>query len=398
MTAGVPHPARRVPHPPGAAVDRLHGQQRPQRLRPLLPERPRPHRRGVRHHRARRLPQPRRDRRLPRGPPRRPPGDHPGLRRPRRRDRLRPGGRAVPHRGGGAARGAADRRARPATWAWRPTCGGGARSRPSTSNPTSGARAPRIILDARRFAQVGTWEGSLRVDDRTWERRPRHVGRHPGPLVGHPPGRRARAAGRAAAEMPADYGFWWTYVPMRFDDFALLFICQEDGAGHRIAERRRAGVARRPGRAAGLAPLHDPLPAGDPAGDRRHHHRHRRGRQAAGLRGAEPGLHRPLDRARLRRRPRVEPRAVDGPGPRRRRRARLHRDAVADRATPPSRCSTTSAMPPATAPRLRALRAHEHRRPHPQRLHRLRLRRRERLRAAAAVAPRGASTRARPGA
>ena len=32
-------------------------------------------------------------------------------------------------------------------------------------------QGPQVILDACRFAQVGTWEGALRVDDRTWERR-----------------------------------------------------------------------------------------------------------------------------------------------------------------------------------------------------------------------------------
>lgn len=95
-------------------------------------------------------------------------------------------------------------------------------------------QGPRITLDACRFAQVGTWEGTLRVDDRTWElthdtwvgTRDRSWGIRP---VGEPD-----PPGRTAAETPPDYGFWWTYVPMRFDDFAVLFIAQEDGHGHRI--------------------------------------------------------------------------------------------------------------------------------------------------------------------
>ena len=97
----------------------------------------------------------------------------------------------------------------------------------------------RIILDAMRFAQVGTWSGVLRVEgeelavtpdrwvgtrDRSWGIRP--VGE------GEPPG-------RAAAEPAEGYGFWWTYVPLRFDDFALIVIVQEDGDGNRILNEAR---------------------------------------------------------------------------------------------------------------------------------------------------------------
>jgi len=89
----------------------------------------------------------------------------------------------------------------------------------------------RIVLDAQRFAQVGTWSGTIRVEgdeipvspdrwvgtrDRSWGIRP----------VGE-----AEPPGRHAADAPP--GFWWLYVPMRFDDFALLVIVQEDGAGTR---------------------------------------------------------------------------------------------------------------------------------------------------------------------
>ncbi|MBI2709238.1 MAG: hypothetical protein HYX34_06035 [Actinobacteria bacterium] len=90
----------------------------------------------------------------------------------------------------------------------------------------------RAILDACRFAQVGTWHGVLRIDgvetvvepsawvgtrDRSWGIRP----------VGEPelPGR--------AGEEPAE-GFWWLYVPLRFEDHALVVIAQEQADGHRI--------------------------------------------------------------------------------------------------------------------------------------------------------------------
>lgn len=90
----------------------------------------------------------------------------------------------------------------------------------------------RAILDAQRFAQVGTWSGELRVDgetiavdpatwvgtrDRSWGIRP--VGE------GEPAGRNA--------DEPLE-GFWWLYVPMRFDEFAVVLICQEQPDGFRF--------------------------------------------------------------------------------------------------------------------------------------------------------------------
>jgi hypothetical protein len=91
----------------------------------------------------------------------------------------------------------------------------------------------RVILDAVRIAQVGTWSGTLRIDgdeiaftndrwvgtrDRSWGIRP----------IGEP-----EPAGRSAAEPDAEFGFWWTYIPLRFEDFAILIILQEDGNGFR---------------------------------------------------------------------------------------------------------------------------------------------------------------------
>jgi len=92
----------------------------------------------------------------------------------------------------------------------------------------------RIILDAQRFAQVGTWSGRLVVagresevsDDRWVGTRDRSWGIRP---VGE-----AEPPGRAAAEPDPAFGFWWTYVPLRFDDFAVVVIAQEDGDGERL--------------------------------------------------------------------------------------------------------------------------------------------------------------------
>jgi hypothetical protein len=93
---------------------------------------------------------------------------------------------------------------------------------------TGGTRA---IIQASRFAQVGTWSGVLqvageeiRVDEQRWVgTRDRSWGIRP---VGEPepPGR--------AAEEPID-GFWWLYVPLRFDEFALVVIVQEQPDGYR---------------------------------------------------------------------------------------------------------------------------------------------------------------------
>jgi hypothetical protein len=90
--------------------------------------------------------------------------------------------------------------------------------------------ARRAIVDTWRFAQVGTWSGVLQVAgeeiavtpdtwvgtrDRSWGIRP--VGEpEPAGLPGDP-----------------DFGFWWLYVPLRFESFAIIVIAQEDGSGHR---------------------------------------------------------------------------------------------------------------------------------------------------------------------
>lgn len=89
----------------------------------------------------------------------------------------------------------------------------------------------RSTLDAQRFAQVGSWSGTLLVDgtetavdpdrwmgsrDRSWGIRP--VGE------AEPPGR--------PQDPPMD-GFWWLYVPLRFEEYAVVVIVQEDADGFR---------------------------------------------------------------------------------------------------------------------------------------------------------------------
>ncbi len=89
----------------------------------------------------------------------------------------------------------------------------------------------KVTLDAQRFAQLGSWSGQLVIDgeeitvdpatwigtrDRSWGIRP--VGE------AEPPGRPAD---------PPFEGMWWLYVPMAFDDFAIVIIIQEDPSGFR---------------------------------------------------------------------------------------------------------------------------------------------------------------------
>ena len=89
----------------------------------------------------------------------------------------------------------------------------------------------RVTLDAQRFAQLGSWRGQIVIDgteiavdpatwigtrDRSWGIRP----------VGE-----SDPAGRPA-DTPFE-GMWWLYVPMAFDDFAIVIILQEDPSGFR---------------------------------------------------------------------------------------------------------------------------------------------------------------------
>ena len=92
--------------------------------------------------------------------------------------------------------------------------------------------ARRVALDAQRFAQLGTWEGELRVDGVTHQvTHDRWVGSRDRSWGIRPSGE--AEPGARAADEPIE-GFWWLYVPLRFDDFAVVVIIQEDPDGHRV--------------------------------------------------------------------------------------------------------------------------------------------------------------------
>ncbi len=165
-----------------------------------------------------------------------------------------------------------------------------------------------ITLDACRFAQVGTWEGEIEVQgeklsvspdtwvgtrDRSWGIRP----------VGEP-----LPAGRSGDE-PIE-GFWWVYVPLCFDDYAIVIILQEEADGHRIMnEAVRVwpdSVAFT--RAARLAGDRDQLPLGLASSGECDDPPHGEGWQAAHARGRDARVRGAQLRPGLRRRPELEPR------------------------------------------------------------------------------------------
>jgi hypothetical protein len=91
----------------------------------------------------------------------------------------------------------------------------------------------RVIVDALRFAQVGTWEGVLKVEGDEFEVSPdRWLGNRDRSWGIRPVGE-AEPPGRHGAEPDPDFGFWWTHVPLRFEEFAVVVIAQEDGHGTR---------------------------------------------------------------------------------------------------------------------------------------------------------------------
>jgi hypothetical protein len=93
--------------------------------------------------------------------------------------------------------------------------------------------AGRVTFDTQRFAQTGSWSGTIVVagehldisPDEWWGTRDRSWGIRP---VGEPepPGIRATR--------PSN--FFWLYCPARFDDFSLTYIVQEEPDGSRLIE------------------------------------------------------------------------------------------------------------------------------------------------------------------
>jgi hypothetical protein len=92
----------------------------------------------------------------------------------------------------------------------------------------------RALFDTMRFAQTGFWTGSFRVGDETfevtpdrwWGARDHSWGVRP---VGEP-----EHPGIRQGELQLDG--MWNYAPMQFDDFTILYICNERNNGERLLE------------------------------------------------------------------------------------------------------------------------------------------------------------------
>ena len=97
-------------------------------------------------------------------------------------------------------------------------------------------RYERVIMDVTRYAQVGTWEGTLTVAGRTFEVTPDR-----GRARATVPGASARSAsprhpGIRARQQQEGYGFRHDWLPMQFDDHMLKIQIDQDENGHRHVE------------------------------------------------------------------------------------------------------------------------------------------------------------------
>jgi hypothetical protein len=88
----------------------------------------------------------------------------------------------------------------------------------------------RPIVDSSRFCQLGGWSGWLRVGDRDFTvTEDRWAGARDRSWGIRPVGE-GEPAGRAAETLA---GFWWLYLPVRFETSALIVIMQENPDGYR---------------------------------------------------------------------------------------------------------------------------------------------------------------------
>lgn len=108
---------------------------------------------------------------------------------------------------------------------------------PALEEPKSFTRRHgRITQDVSRYAQVGTWEGRLRVGGQEYEVTPdrwkgardHSWGIRP---VGEPEG-----PGIRVKDVAAGFGFFHNWMPMQFDDYMIKVTIDEDQHGNRLLE------------------------------------------------------------------------------------------------------------------------------------------------------------------
>lgn len=92
----------------------------------------------------------------------------------------------------------------------------------------------RVLFDSLRFAQTGCWTGTLRVGDKNFAVTPdRWKGSRDRSWGIRPVGEHEPAGIHAGSQIMEGM---WNYAPMQFDDFSILYICNEHNNGHRQLE------------------------------------------------------------------------------------------------------------------------------------------------------------------
>jgi hypothetical protein len=103
---------------------------------------------------------------------------------------------------------------------------------PATLEPRHFRREnERVTFDSKRFAQTGTWAGSLTVDNDVYDVTPQSWQGNRDRSWGIRPVGEDEPAGRRTPS-----NFFWIYSVMQFDDFSILVIVQEEEHGARLVE------------------------------------------------------------------------------------------------------------------------------------------------------------------
>ncbi len=95
-------------------------------------------------------------------------------------------------------------------------------------------RHGRVLFDSLRFAQTGNWSGQLRVGDETFDVTPdKWKGCRDRSWGIRPVGETEPAGIHAGTHVMEGM---WNYAPMQFDDYSIIYICNEHNNGHRELE------------------------------------------------------------------------------------------------------------------------------------------------------------------
>jgi hypothetical protein len=92
----------------------------------------------------------------------------------------------------------------------------------------------RVVFDSSRFAQTGTWSGSLVVDGTSYDVTPGRWGGCRDRSWGVRPVGEPESPGIHGAKAPGT--FFWVYAPLQFPDFSVVVIAQEEADGTRVLE------------------------------------------------------------------------------------------------------------------------------------------------------------------